>query len=474
MAQHHKLKVPISRIREIAGTDRVGTNAAGMVKAAEQLGFYAKAVKGDATAFASDFTLPAVALTITKKGMAHFVVIHKKTENSVVVADPGAGLVTVSLKEFLSCWLGVLILLTPSTDFRKDNQTENFLLSFFRLLIPQKRLLIFIFLASVLITVFGILGAFYFRIIMDTIVPGALRTTLTTVSIGLIVLYAIKAFTEFFRSHLTLYLSQRLDIPLLLGYYQHVIGLPMSFFGTRRVGEVISRFMDATKIRDAISGAALTVMIDALMAIIGGIILYLQNSSLFFVALIMVLSAEQLTAQRVSQVEASLMRVQSDLDTCQLQIIDLNSQVESGSIAANASGTIMVEESITPGAIIQPGTTLFHIVPTDEEYKVILLVQDKDIASVQAGGAVLLSISAFPYQEYGRLIGTISYISATSLAVEGIGQVYRVEATLPESLLVNRSGVREMIGAGMTVRADIVSGTESWMTWLLKEINLRD
>lgn len=77
-------------------------------------------------------------------------------------------------------------------------------------------------------------------------------------------------------------MSQNIDIPLLLGYYNHVIDLPMNFFGTRKVGEIISRFNDAGKIRDAISSATLTLMIDTLMAVVGGVILYMQSSKLFW------------------------------------------------------------------------------------------------------------------------------------------------------------------------------------------------
>jgi ATP-binding cassette subfamily B protein len=62
----------------------------------------------------------------------------------------------------------------------------------------------------------------------------------------------------------------------------------MNFFGTRKVGEIISRFNDASKVRDAISGATLTIMIDTLMAIAGGIILYIQNSNMFAVTLVVV------------------------------------------------------------------------------------------------------------------------------------------------------------------------------------------
>ena len=60
----------------------------------------------------------------------------------------------------------------------------------------------------------------------------------------------------------------------------------MNFFGTRKVGEIISRFNDAGKIRDAIGSATLTVMIDVVMAIVGGIILYMQSSKMFFMCFV--------------------------------------------------------------------------------------------------------------------------------------------------------------------------------------------
>ena len=86
------------------------------------------------------------------------------------------------------------------------------------------------------------------------------------------------------RQHLLLDLSQKLDIALLLGYYRHVMELPRNFFGKRKVGEIISLFNYAGKVRDAISGAVLTIMIDTLMAVAGAVILYAQNIKLFGIA----------------------------------------------------------------------------------------------------------------------------------------------------------------------------------------------
>ncbi|PFI05616.1 ABC transporter transmembrane domain-containing protein, partial [Bacillus cereus] len=85
----------------------------------------------------------------------------------------------------------------------------------------------------------------------------------------IIMLYVFKVLLSYFRTHLILYLSRRIDIQLILGYYRHVIGLPMNFFETRKVGEIISRFIDASKIRDALSTVTVTLMIDTVMVTVG-------------------------------------------------------------------------------------------------------------------------------------------------------------------------------------------------------------
>ena len=288
ISKQYGLNLSISKIREVAGTDKQGTNAYGMIKAAEQLGFSAKGVKGNQEAFFTEFPLPAIAHVVVDGSLLHYVVIHKITKKQIIIADPAKGIVKYTPEEFFKIWTGVLILLVPTSKFQKGNENKGVLSRFFSLMIPQKRLLINIFLSSLMITIFGILASFYFRFIMDDIVPNSTRKTLIALSVGVIVLYIFKAILEAFRYHLMLYLGQKLDIPLILGYYEHVLGLPMNFFGTRKVGEIVSRFTDASKIRDAISSATLTIMIDSLMAVVGGAVLFTQNHTLFFIAVIVV------------------------------------------------------------------------------------------------------------------------------------------------------------------------------------------
>lgn len=299
VSKQYGLRTSITRIREVAGTDKQGTNAFGVIKAAEKLGFSAKGVKGTKEAFFSEFPLPCIAHVIIDGGLLHYVVVHKITKKQVIIADPGSGIVKMTPEEFFGekaddnkppkyQWSGVLIILVPDNSFEKGDDTKGLFQRFFHLLLPQKRLIINVFVASLLYTALGILGAFYFKILLDDILSAGLLKTLHILSVGVILLNLFKVILNAFRSHLLLYLSQKLDIALLLGYYQHILRLPMNFFGTRKVGEIISRFNDASKVRDAISGATLTIMIDTLMAIAGGIILYTQNSYMFGVTMIVV------------------------------------------------------------------------------------------------------------------------------------------------------------------------------------------
>ena len=100
IAKQNGLKLSISKIREVAGTDQQGTNVYGVIKAAEQLGFLAKGVKGDQAAFFSEFPLPCIAHVVVDGSLLHYVVIHKITKKKIIIADPGRGIVKVTPEEF--------------------------------------------------------------------------------------------------------------------------------------------------------------------------------------------------------------------------------------------------------------------------------------------------------------------------------------------------------------------------------------
>ncbi|HBE2189893.1 TPA: peptide ABC transporter ATP-binding protein, partial [Enterococcus faecalis] len=75
-------------------------------------------------------------------------------------------------------------------------------------------------------------------------------------------------------------LGQRMSMAVMLQYFKHVLTLPMNFFATRKSGEIISRFLDANKIIDALASATLSVFLDIGMVLLVGITLAIQNGTL--------------------------------------------------------------------------------------------------------------------------------------------------------------------------------------------------
>jgi len=287
ISRQYGLKFPISKIREMAGTDRQGTNAYGVIKALEKLNFSAKAVKGNQDDFFTGFPLPAIAHIQKENGYNHFIIIHKITKKYILIADPANGKIEkYQIDHFFKIWTGNLVIMLPLPEFEKGNKTKNILFRFLGLLKPLKSLLMNIFLGSLIFTIFGVFSSFYFKFLIDDIIPNNLLNTLQILSISMIVLNFFKAIINAFRSQMLLYLSQKIDIYLIFGYYQHVLDLPLNFFGSRKVGEIISRFTDASYIRNAISSVTMTLMIDSLLTIVGGTVLFVQNALMFGVTLV--------------------------------------------------------------------------------------------------------------------------------------------------------------------------------------------
>ena len=314
---HYKKEVTITRLRDMMGTDLKGTNLVGLQKAANELGFTTAAVRVDRENFLSDFSLPCIAQVITDQGLAHFVVVFKKTtikddgerrrhmlkeaeaakedekngkkhkcKDFVVIGDPGSELKKISLDEFYKNFTGVLLLMTPTSEFKAGKQKQGSMVKrFLDLLLPQKKLFFYAILSSVIMTVLGIASSMYNKILMDEILPYGLKSLLVAVILVFSIVSVTSALISMVRQWVLIYLSIKVDIPLMLGYFGHVFKLPMKFFATRKTGEITTRYSDASTIKSVFTSIALSVVMDIVMACATGVILFRMNATLFSISI---------------------------------------------------------------------------------------------------------------------------------------------------------------------------------------------
>ena len=274
ICMHYKKEITISKLRDIVGTDNKGPTLSGLEYGAEKLGFDTKAIRVDKDSFRSKFTLPAIAHVIKDEGLSHFVVIHKVNKNKIVILDPAKGVEKKEIEEFFKSFDGILLLMIPNNEFNPGkNKSGGMLSKFIEILWPQKLLFIYSIVGSVILTILGIASSFFNKILMDEILPYGLKNQLNIFVIGFLILGITQIILSAIRQHMLLYLSQKIDIPLLLGYFKHVYKLPMTFFTTRKVGDILTRFSDATTIKNILTSVSLSLIIDIILALISAVIL---------------------------------------------------------------------------------------------------------------------------------------------------------------------------------------------------------
>lgn len=291
VASHYKLEMPVARIRQIAGTDTKGTNVLGMVKAAEQLGFSAKGVKGNQDSLGK-IPLPTIAHVIVERDnvqLHHYVVIYKVNNKQLTYMDPGDGeMHTLNMEEFMKLWSGVLILLIPNDDFVEKNEKVSNFKRFLFLLAPHKSVLAQSLTGAVIYTVLGLSTSIYIQKITDNVLPTGNTNLLNLLSMGMLIIVVFQILLGINQTLFMIKTGQKIDTRLILGYYKHLLKLPQRFFDTMRVGEIISRINDAVKIRAFINDVSISLTVNVFIVLFSFALMFIYSWKLAFIMLIVI------------------------------------------------------------------------------------------------------------------------------------------------------------------------------------------
>lgn len=321
IASHYKLQLPVARIRQIAGTDTKGTNVLGMVKAAEQLGFSAKGVKGNRESL-SKIPLPAIAHVIVQRGetqLHHYVVIYRLKNEQITYMDPGDGKMhAVPVDDFMTQWTGVLVLLLPDNSFTVRNEKVSNLKRFFFLLAPHKTVLTQSLIGAILYTVLGLSTSIYIQKITDNVLPTGNTNLLNLMGVAMLVILVFQLLLGINQTLFMMKTGQQIDSRLILGYYKHLLRLPQRFFDTMRVGEIISRINDAVKIRAFINDVSLSLVVNVFIVLFSFVLMFVYSwkLALIMLAVIPLYSAVYVITNRLNKKqERKLMEHSADLES---------------------------------------------------------------------------------------------------------------------------------------------------------------
>ena len=285
ITKYYGKRISISKIRNYAGTDIRGTTGKGIVKAAINLGFTCKNLFSNTKQLLSDINVPLI-VNVKKNNMEHYLVVYKIKKDKLLIADPALSLFWIKKQEFLKIWTGYFFLFSPTQVFEKLTEDASFLTRFFYLLKENKTIAIQTFISSFILTILGMLSAFYFRFLIDEVIYSYLPIALVTISLLYLVVIIFQTILSYARNHLIIFLSNKMEASLSLEYFSHFLRLPLDFFTKRKSGEILSRFTDIATIKNALSSMCVGVILDCVMLVFTGIVLFAFNTSLTGIAII--------------------------------------------------------------------------------------------------------------------------------------------------------------------------------------------
>ncbi len=307
VAAYFGLKIPLSRIRQYACTDRKGTNILGLMEAAEKIGFEAKGVRG---LFESLYhiPLPCIAHLNLENGLLHYVVVYRIKQKFVLVMDPAHGrFEKIPVSSFKEIWTGVLVLLMPTHRFIPGNQKKSILYRFIDLIRPHKTILTQTLAGALIYSCLGLSTSIYVQKIVDYVLVDNNLKLLIILSLIMIFLIIMRTLLGVFKGLFLLKTGQKIDATLVLGYYKHLMKLPKRFFDTMRTGEIISRVNDAVKIRVFLNDLALDLFISITTVIVSFLLMFILSWKLTIIIL-MILPAFVITYVLINKLNKKYLR----------------------------------------------------------------------------------------------------------------------------------------------------------------------
>ena len=291
ICKYYKNAYSIETLSKLCSVSTEGVSLFAIKNAAEKLGFNSICCKTSIEQLVS-ISMPS----ILHWNQNHFVVLYKvKNKKKFYIADPGKGLVCYSLENFKKHWIssvsngeekGVVMVIEPTEKFGKRSIIEepnkkrsfNFLFGY---VLRYRKYFIQIILGLLLGCLLQLIMPFLTQAIVDIGIKHKDIGFIWLVLLGELMIVFGRTATEFIRRWLLLHISMRINISLVSDFFIKLLKLPMSFFDTKLMGDLLQRIGDHSRVQNFLTGQVLSVVFTFLNFIIFGVVLLIYNKIIF-------------------------------------------------------------------------------------------------------------------------------------------------------------------------------------------------
>ncbi len=248
-----------------------------MIRAAKQYGFKSKKV----TIKRSRLEKASFPFIASAKDQQYFI-FGAVREGQALIQYPNKPVQNISLEELWSFWDGQAILVTfrgliPGVSRKFD------LTWFIPSIVKYRKLFRDVLIATFFIQVFALITPLIFQVVMDKVLVHRAELTLNLLVIGLISISVFEIILGGLRTYIFSHTTSRVDVELGAQLFRHLLKLPISFFSSRPVGQVVARVRELENIRNFLTSSALTLVIDLFFSLIFIAVMFFYSSTLAWI-----------------------------------------------------------------------------------------------------------------------------------------------------------------------------------------------
>ncbi len=336
IAQHYGQSYPLPYLRQQCYIDRQGVSLSGIAVAAEKIGLHTLAVKTTLAELVAEDVTPFIA----HWQQNHFVVVHKITKNKIYVADPASGKLVYTHAEFEKAWAkdrseapprGISLLLEPTPNFGKDlddlpteTTTYTSFSLLFQYLLPYKGLIFQLFLSLLSATLLALLMPLLTQSLVDSGINQQNLHFVYVVLAAQLAFFMGRSAIQVIRSWLLIHISTRLNIRLVADFLAKMMKLPMPFFDSKNLGDILQRIHDNSRIEHFLTSSSLDFVFSLFSLLVVSTVMLFYNPTIFLmfvVSSILYVSYVLLFLKKRKELDAKRFALASSTQSNEVQLI---------------------------------------------------------------------------------------------------------------------------------------------------------
>ncbi len=281
VAGFHGHQTDLRQLRKDHSITLKGVTLAQVVSIAQKMHFSTRAIKVEL----EDLKLvrgPA----ILHWDLNHFVVLKSATDRHVVIHDPARGYRKLKLSEVSKHFSGIALELSPDCRFEKKKARKLITIgSFIKDVAGFKRSLTQIVLLSLVLQFFAVIAPYYNQLVIDNVLVGHDLDFLVVLGVGAIALAITTTAVSLARTWMGIFFDSIYGIQLSSSLLKHMMHLPIGWYETRKVGDILSRFSSLGVVQSSIVGGITGGTLNTIMVVATSVVMLKYSPLLTLISL---------------------------------------------------------------------------------------------------------------------------------------------------------------------------------------------